>query len=355
MTTQKNRFVGCLLGVRIGDALGMPFEILAPEQIASITDPDGVTTFMSPQHRSDAPKWTLALGSLKPGDHTDDWQMTRAGAKSLVRKSACDLMDLAREYVREHDLSDKGWGGTTRQGLAQIKEWFESSGAYGRNPTAVISIARRSAGKQTGLGNGVAMRIAPFGLWNSARSHNQCYEMVMSVGALTHEDFRASTGAFVIAMFIAILAANDSAPMNSMRLWEIFQNILIDIRKRERVADGLFSNDLVSHRLQKILDLYRQDPQVHRAREELGTSSNTLESVPFCVATFLRHPTDFRAALKEAVEAGGDTDTNAAIVGSLVGANTGVEGIPREWRDFREDFQEAEELGRLLYEAAVLR
>src|SRR4029077_14405402 len=45
----------------------------------------------------------------------------------------------------------------------------------------------------------------------------------------------------------------------------------------------------------------------------------------------------FRGALLETVRLGGDTDTIAAIVGALVGARVGKEGIPTEWlRDRRE-------------------
>ncbi|MEW6160425.1 MAG: ADP-ribosylglycohydrolase family protein, partial [Verrucomicrobiota bacterium] len=41
----------------------------------------------------------------------------------------------------------------------------------------------------------------------------------------------------------------------------------------------------------------------------------------------------FRAALISAMECGGDTDTVGAILGALIGANLGKEGIPQEWLD----------------------
>ncbi|HLD20529.1 MAG TPA: ADP-ribosylglycohydrolase family protein, partial [Patescibacteria group bacterium] len=65
MITRKSRFMGSLMGVRIGDALGMPFEILTPEQILGITGRQGVTTFLDPQrHRTDAHAWTEKLKTL---------------------------------------------------------------------------------------------------------------------------------------------------------------------------------------------------------------------------------------------------------------------------------------------------
>ena len=48
---------------------------------------------------------------------------------------------------------------------------------------------------------------------------------------------------------------------------------------------------------------------------------------------------------------GGDTDTNAAIVGGLVGARWGVDGIPKQWIDkgiwfdnFRQDYTQLEDV-----------
>ncbi len=46
-----------------------------------------------------------------------------------------------------------------------------------------------------------------------------------------------------------------------------------------------------------------------------------------------------------AINAGGDTDTNGAVVGALIGANVGLDGIPPEWQSFNPEFQEAILLG----------
>lgn len=56
-----------------------------------------------------------------------------------------------------------------------------------------------------------------------------------------------------------------------------------------------------------------------------------VDTVAFALAAWKRHPRDYRAAVLDAVRAGGDTDTVAAIVGGIVGAAVGKEGIPPEW------------------------
>ena len=66
--------------------------------------------------------------------------------------------------------------------------------------------------------------------------------------------------------------------------------------------------------------------------------------MPFVIGTFLRHMDDFAGGITEAVNAGGDTDTNAAIVGSLIGARVGMDGIPSEWANFRPEYAVARKI-----------
>ena len=78
--------------------------------------------------------------------------------------------------------------------------------------------------------------------------------------------------------------------------------------------------------------------------ERFGSRFVCTQTMPFVIGTFLRHATDFQAGVLEAVNAGGDTDTNASIVGALIGTKVGVQGIPDEWKNFRPDYSEAETL-----------
>jgi ADP-ribosylglycohydrolase len=64
-----------------------------------------------------------------------------------------------------------------------------------------------------------------------------------------------------------------------------------------------------------------------------GVTGFVMHTVPVALHAWLSHPGDFEGAVKSAVRAGGDTDTTAAIVGGIVGAATGKEGIPNKWLD----------------------
>ena len=367
MTTTRNRFQGSLLGVRIGDALGMPFEILTPEQIEKITGVGGVVTFWDPQqHRTDAPEWAQKLKALRPGECTDDWQLTMAGALSLVDCSRLYLPSLAAAYTVEMRRSDLGWGGTTKASVRELECWFNTNGQDGRSPDQFAPFPK-NAKRGYGCGNGVAMRIAPFGLAlcriydpqgrMPPRALEPFQEFIWKVGGLTHPDPRATIAAFAVASLIARLASHDGDPLTREELMAfmgdlLYQTIYMENKLGNRVRMPIRTQNF-SERLARVKPVVEAGLDAREIRERLGTSSFALESVPFALATFLRHPTDFRAALKEAVEAGGDTDTNAAIVGSLVGANVGVDGIPMPWRRFRHDFEVPVLLGTRLYRASA--
>jgi ADP-ribosylglycohydrolase len=58
--------------------------------------------------------------------------------------------------------------------------------------------------------------------------------------------------------------------------------------------------------------------------------------VPFTLWSAANHLDDYAAALKQTIIAGGDCDTNAAIVGGIVALSAGRENIPAEWRQHKE-------------------
>ena len=87
-----------------------------------------------------------------------------------------------------------------------------------------------------------------------------------------------------------------------------------------------------------------------------GVSGYCYHTVPVVVQAWLRRSEDF-SALPEIIRCGGDTDTTAAILGGLIGARTGKEGIPREWTertlDWPRSTQWIERVGLKLAEVCV--
>ncbi|HEU0051393.1 MAG TPA: ADP-ribosylglycohydrolase family protein [Patescibacteria group bacterium] len=303
--TLRKRILGCFAGVAIGDAIGVPWENYRAEDILKMTGGAGVTDLQDLPAGIER-KFKDARG-IALGETSDDWQLTRVVAESLIRSRGFDLIDQALAHVAAFEKNTRGWGGSTRDSIAEIKEWFDSRGARGRNPR--IAPAPK---KNRGLGNGVIMKIAPLACWLhwANRRAPREWDSFYDLGEMTHSDPEASACAsFVARILNHILNGTNSKDLAALV-----------------IAPGPLPHQFY-------------DPDARREilksaellREVAGSGFLARETAAFAFGTFLRQPRNFRAAILEAVNAGGDTDTNASVVGALVGASVGLDGIPAEW------------------------
>ncbi|MBI5568201.1 MAG: ADP-ribosylglycohydrolase family protein [Chloroflexi bacterium] len=136
MTGLRDRFVGCLLGLAVGDALGTTLEFKSPGTFAPIDDMVGGGPF-----------------DLKPGEWTDDTSMALCVAESLIERPAFDPIDQLERYVRwwrEGYLSSNGvcfdTGSTVRSALTRFKQTHDPY-CDSTDPNTA--------------GNGSLMRLAP--------------------------------------------------------------------------------------------------------------------------------------------------------------------------------------------------
>jgi ADP-ribosylglycohydrolase len=83
------------------------------------------------------------------------------------------------------------------------------------------------------------------------------------------------------------------------------------------------------------------ETSVHAVANALGNGSlvTAPDTVPFCIWIAAHHAGDFVEALGKTISAGGDCDTNAAIVGGIIGLSAGPPGIPAAWLQARESCQ----------------
>jgi ADP-ribosylglycohydrolase len=314
-------FRGCLTGLAVGDALGMPVETMTHEAIMQLNGGNGVMGYMDPVQTRIHDTVGLPAGST-----TDDTQLAFSLARSIIDSEGLSLTDIGQKLVAEYRSSKFGWGGTTTRAAQGLAEYFDSGGKSGRSP--LVYLTKHTGFDDKRCGNGVAMRIAPYALWHGTCGHrvDELVDQVFMIGRQTHDDPRASIGAVAVAAAIAHLLYHGHS--TGGHDWFLRKSVLDAVRHaEEKFVDGkkVFSS-VLEH-------AYALVGSPTLLREEIGNRSFTLESVPFAIATFLRHPTNFRAGVLEAVNAGGDADTTAAIVGAMIGTNIGVSGIPQEWRD----------------------
>ncbi len=328
-----DRIQGCLMGVAIGDALGMPVETMKHEDIMKLDGGKGVTGFMSPVQKR---VWDTA--DLKAGDTTDDWQLTRAVARSLIRTDGVlDDIDCIEMHVRALEESAFGWGKTTQQAIEDIRECRRIIG----DPLPPAEPGR-------GCGNGIIMKIAPLAISARLRSLNSLdiWPEIKALGGITHPDIRASIAAHAVAHCIRVALNDGFMYMDGRDIWMGAMHGVIEATVA--VEDSESAGHDVSTR---IFHAYELIGTADGVRFASGGGFHAVDTAAFCVATFMRHPIDFRRGVLEAVNAGGDTDTNASIVGGMIGANHGLESIPKEWREFSPAFGEALQLGEELFEA----
>ncbi|MEV6264565.1 ADP-ribosylglycohydrolase family protein [Streptomyces sp. NPDC051784] len=165
------------------------------------------------------------------------------------------------------------------------------------------------------LGNGAAMRVAPLGAYFHA-DLGRTVEQAKRSAVVTHAHPDGVAGAVAVAV-AAALSARGELSLESVAA---------------RTPDGPVREGVL-----RAADVpFTTEPW--RAADLLGNGSRIRadDTVPFALWTAARHPDDLEAALWSTAEGFGDVDTTCAITGGVVGAATGVDGVPAEWRLRRE-------------------
>jgi len=180
------------------------------------------------------------------------------------------------------------------------------------------------SGKPGGAGNGVAMKCSPLGIFHGVRhsvdikaaefKYKDLASDARNLAVMTHRDSRAVISGIVHCILVA-WAMNDVDPVER---WDDLMRVMTRL-------EGIFPDeyDLLSERFEHIpLNLDRGDVEyfAHLYR----TGCFVVESYPFSVACYLLHRKDPVGGILAAVNAGGDCDSTAAIVGDLCGAEAGL-------------------------------
>jgi fructose-1,6-bisphosphatase/inositol monophosphatase family enzyme len=221
---------------------------------------------------ADSPVWqTLA------GQPTDDSELALALARSIVRKGGWDAADV----------------------LASYRRWF-ASGPFDAGMTTMSAFGPHADPSPHSQANGSLMRIAPIGVWAAGPAQAARFARLDSALSHPHPVCRSACAAFAAAIAASLQGA-DRAGMLAAALAEADEPTV-----RAAVAATAPPEDFQS---------------------QMGWVLIALQNA-FCL---LNRGTPFEAALIETVAQGGDTDTNAAIAGALLGAADGRAGVPARW------------------------
>jgi ADP-ribosylglycohydrolase len=319
--SERDRKLGALLGLAVGDALGTTYEFARIEQPpypALATGPATDVVGGGPFH-------------LAPGQITDDTHMAVCLARSLVERGDHDVDDVARRYVawRTHAF-DIGV-----QTLASLDRIAAGEAPHAAAHAVWIDRDRRAAG------NGSLMRIAPLAvaLAYHAKAPRHPASLIMAIvdeSLVTHADPRCALACAMIAG--AIARAVDHIPDRSAS-WFAHD---ADGRRGLAQTGCTFAASQLRDRWSDPADRAAID---QAERDLLSDLERAVSDDPgFDTSGFVRvalrlalwhdaRDTPYRDAVVDVASRGGDADTNAAIVGALVGARDGVTAIPPEWID----------------------
>ncbi len=290
-----NRAQGCLLGQIIGDSLGSLVEFKSPDEIAALY-PGGV------RRLQDGGVWNTIAGQP-----TDDFELALALARTLAAAGEYDAEAVATAYGRWYASRPFDIGTTTRQALAPASRVPASRAPASRNMGGKAEAARRAADRNS-QSNGSLMRVSPIGIW--AVTPEEAAAAAMEDSDLTHPNpaCAIACGAYAAAITAGIAGAD---PQGMVRA-------AMAIAEAARLDDGLVARAIADAASgQKPADYLRRQGWVVIA----------LQNAFFHLA----HTPRIEDALVQTIAEGGDTDTNAAIAGALLGAAHGRNAIPTSW------------------------
>ncbi len=287
-----------VLGLVVGDALGVPAEFMNREELTKspIAEMRGYGTHSQPA-----------------GTWSDDSSMMLCLLKSLSK--ALDYQDIMSRFLR---WAEQGYmtahgevfdmGISTRKALVKFSEGTPPLECGG---TDIYD-----------NGNGSLMRILPLSLWlhgsiGANRPYNgKAYQVIHNVSALTHAHpiSLISCGIYCSAANELICGRNASSDIQNG----------IEAAKNYYRSLPEFSGYL--HEFERV-DAHILQSLPNENISSSGFVIHTLEAALWC----LLRSNDYRSCLLEAVNLGEDTDTVGAVAGGLAGLKYGWQKIPSEW------------------------
>lgn len=274
----SDRYLGALLGLACGDAVGTTVEFRSRGSFVPVTDMVGGGPF-----------------GLAPGKWTDDTSMALCLAESLLNKNGFDAVDQMGRYLNWWQwgyLSATGEcfdiGMTVKEALIRYQNFGEPF-AGSTDPESA--------------GNGSLMRLAPVVLF-----YFPSIEQVVSFSADSSRTTHAAPEAIECCVLFGAILANALRGKSKQALLNPGEIVL----KEPKVADIAGGG-------------------------YLRKSSADIAGTGYCVASleaalWCFHNTEtFESAVLEAANLGDDADTTAAIVGQVAGAYYGVQAIPPKW------------------------
>lgn len=337
-TPIEKRAIGCLFGQTTGDALGTRYEFGSSEKtlIAIAADMQIKLPKVAPKvefkktRRFTPPKfiiptktseeWATYLCSkghleilgggpfyLSVGQVTDDSELALALADGLVSSGYFDIWSIADNYAIWHNSGPFDQGGTTRAALCKTS----ISHAAGINYELILNCSNDF--NKASLSNGCLMRISPLAIAGTYWDEESLSLSAKMDCELTNPNpiTLDAVSVYVVAIRTAILTGDAKASHEAAKKRANTKEVLNLLTMAETTSEVKLSNGRI----------------VEPDGSMMGYFGIALQLAFY----HLLKGSSYEHALMDVIIRGGDTDTNAVIVGALLGALYGYEAIPIDW------------------------
>lgn len=300
--SDRNIWLDGIMGVVVGDALGLPVQFSYREELENdpVIDMIGYRTFDMPA-----------------GSWSDDSSLTLATLSSINELGKIDSKDIMKRFVRWYDDG----------------EYTPFGFAYDIGCTCEEAICRYSElknHKECGCvgefsnGNGSLMRIMPVCLFvyenvmRSQMTEEEGIEFIHEVSALTHAHLRSQMACGIYYFLVKSILSNIGSLCGRLQAG-------IDDAVRFYHKDiGNLTQLAYYHRLMHLNQF------ANILADEISSSGYVVDSIEAALWCLL-NTENLKGCLLKAVNLGSDTDTVAAIAGGLAGLYYGYQQIPEEW------------------------
>lgn len=287
MKDLNNRYRGSLIGLAIGDALGVPVEFKPYGSFVPITD------------FRESDRYTLSAGCW-----SDDTAMTLCLANSLIECNGFDPKDQIEKYKR---WLHTGYCSSTGRAIGVGQNILRTLISYKpeeNNPyTKILSSQPHS--------NGSLMRIAPIALYFRNNPQKAINYAELSSKVTHASQLSADACKYYIGLIIGVLNG----------------------ASKDKLLSGLYSpfpESWKNIRLAKEIIQVAKGSFIHNNPPKIKGRGYVVASLEAALWAFY-HSKSFEEGVLKAVNLGEDADTTGAIYGQLAGAFYGLDNIPEKW------------------------
>lgn len=282
-----DKALGCMVGVLVGDASGAALEF------KNRFDDDDVTAAMN----------MMGGGALNigKGQVTDDGELTLALAHSLTDRILYPMETVAKSYNTWINSMPFDCGMTCKKAFSIMtpEQSYSEHLLYNAAKYNMFSEA-----------NGALMRCSPIAVWAHKESPDVITQYAKMDAMLSHPNQVCLECNAIYTLALVTLINNDGNAEKA------FNNIVEYIETK-----------VSSDKVKKWFNVDRHE--ITDAKKNIGHIKHA-----FCMAmNFLENPVEYEVGIRHVLKLGGDTDTNAAICGGILGAINGYEGIPDYMKD----------------------